>query len=115
MYIVMWRFKVGLRSDLSPGYRAVVMSRYRCRFYCWCGYCCHVTAVGTVCYHSYCVIPVVTIGVTEWRTKYRREMNLLDNARNARGVDSLLNFETVSRTEETLGSVSGGGVAPCCR
>ncbi|KAI0233623.1 ATP-binding cassette sub-family B member 6, mitochondrial [Lamellibrachia satsuma] len=38
---------------------------------------------------------VVTIAVTEWRTKFRREMNLLDNARNGRGVDSLLNFETV--------------------
>ncbi|KAK2158020.1 hypothetical protein NP493_1828g00001 [Ridgeia piscesae] len=38
---------------------------------------------------------VVTIAVTEWRTKFRRDMNLLDNARNARGVDSLLNFETV--------------------
>ena len=40
---------------------------------------------------------VVTIAVTEWRTKFRRDMNLLDNARNARGVDSLLNFETVQR------------------
>jgi ABC-type transport system involved in Fe-S cluster assembly fused permease/ATPase subunit len=41
------------------------------------------------------ILPVVTIGVTEWRTKFRREMNVLDNERNARGVDSLLNFETV--------------------
>ncbi len=39
-------------------------------------------------------------------------MNLLDNARNARGVDSLLNFETVSWTEERWGSESGGGVGP---
>ncbi|XP_023932303.1 ATP-binding cassette sub-family B member 6, mitochondrial [Lingula anatina] len=38
---------------------------------------------------------VMTIVVTEWRTKYRRQMNILDNQRNARGVDSLLNFETV--------------------
>ncbi|KAK0074926.1 hypothetical protein PV325_007636 [Microctonus aethiopoides] len=36
-----------------------------------------------------------TIGVTEWRTKFQRRMNLADNARNARSVDSLLNFETV--------------------
>lgn len=38
---------------------------------------------------------VCTIGITEWRTKFRREMNKLDNDRNAKGVDSLLNFETV--------------------
>ena len=38
----------------------------------------------------------VTVYITEWRTKYRREMNLLDNATNAKAVDSLLNFETVS-------------------
>ncbi|OWF39062.1 ATP-binding cassette sub-family B member 6, mitochondrial-like [Mizuhopecten yessoensis] len=37
----------------------------------------------------------VTIGVTEWRTKYRRDMNKLDNERNSKSVDSLLNFETV--------------------
>ncbi|KAG0415713.1 hypothetical protein HPB47_007111 [Ixodes persulcatus] len=36
-----------------------------------------------------------TISLTEWRTKFRREMNLLDNAAQARGVDALLNFETV--------------------
>lgn len=33
--------------------------------------------------------------MTEWRTKYRRNMNLADNEQRARGVDSLLNFETV--------------------
>ncbi|XP_050388349.1 ATP-binding cassette sub-family B member 6 isoform X2 [Patella vulgata] len=37
----------------------------------------------------------ITIIITEWRTKYRRSMNRLDNAANARAVDSLLNFETV--------------------
>jgi ATP-binding cassette subfamily B (MDR/TAP) protein 6 len=37
-----------------------------------------------------------TIVLTEWRTKFRREMNILDNERNSVGVDSLLNFETVS-------------------
>ncbi|XP_044741155.1 ATP-binding cassette sub-family B member 6 [Chrysoperla carnea] len=36
-----------------------------------------------------------TIGVTEWRTKFHRQMNLADNATKARAVDSLLNFETV--------------------
>ncbi|KAK3109105.1 hypothetical protein FSP39_023133, partial [Pinctada imbricata] len=37
----------------------------------------------------------VTIWITEWRTKYRRDMNKYDNDRNAKSVDSLLNFETV--------------------
>ncbi|XP_072028962.1 ATP-binding cassette sub-family B member 6-like [Amphiura filiformis] len=36
-----------------------------------------------------------TIAVTEWRTKYRREMNLKDNSCKQKAVDSLLNFETV--------------------
>ncbi|CAG9818734.1 unnamed protein product [Phaedon cochleariae] len=38
---------------------------------------------------------VLTIMVTEWRTKFQRRMNLADNATKARSVDSLLNFETV--------------------
>ncbi|XP_028824899.1 ATP-binding cassette sub-family B member 6, mitochondrial [Denticeps clupeoides] len=37
----------------------------------------------------------ITVIITEWRTKFRREMNLLDNAANSKAVDSLLNFETV--------------------
>ena len=36
-----------------------------------------------------------TISITEWRTKYRRIMNEMDNQVKAKGVDSLLNFETV--------------------
>jgi ATP-binding cassette subfamily B (MDR/TAP) protein 6 len=38
---------------------------------------------------------VFTVLITEWRSKFRRELNLLDNAVSARAVDSLLNFETV--------------------
>lgn len=38
---------------------------------------------------------VMTIVVTEWRTKFRRAMNTQENATRARAVDSLLNFETV--------------------
>ena len=38
---------------------------------------------------------ILTIIITEWRTKYKKEMNFLDNAMNATAVDSLLNFETV--------------------
>lgn len=42
------------------------------------------------------VISGATVGITEWRTKFRREMNSKDNAQKAVAVDSLLNFETVS-------------------
>jgi ABC-type transport system involved in Fe-S cluster assembly fused permease/ATPase subunit len=38
---------------------------------------------------------VFTITVTEWRTKYRREMNDRDSEANTKAVDSLLNYETV--------------------
>lgn len=37
----------------------------------------------------------VTIGVTEWRTRYYRRMVEADNESAARAVDSLLNYETV--------------------
>jgi ATP-binding cassette subfamily B protein len=36
-----------------------------------------------------------TAAATQWRMKYRREMNLQDREANARAIDSLLNFETV--------------------
>jgi len=36
-----------------------------------------------------------TLSVTEWRIKYRREMNRTDSEANTRAIDSLLNFETV--------------------
>eukprot|EP00977_Amphora_coffeiformis_P016318 scaffold5017_cov171-Amphora_coffeaeformis.AAC.7 len=36
-----------------------------------------------------------TLGITQWRTGFRREMNRLDNQASARVVDSLLNYETV--------------------
>jgi len=45
-----------------------------------------VTILGYVSY---------TLGVTEWRTKFRRIMNEKDNDANNKAVDSLLNFETV--------------------
>ncbi|XP_042558789.1 ATP-binding cassette sub-family B member 6-like [Clupea harengus] len=37
----------------------------------------------------------LTIIITEWRTKYRRDMNTQDNNAKSKAVDSLLNFETV--------------------
>ena len=36
-----------------------------------------------------------TVLITEWRTAFRRKMNLADNEQRSRGVDSLLNAETV--------------------
>ena len=36
-----------------------------------------------------------TFTVTNWRTRFRREMNELDSKASARAVDSLLTFETV--------------------
>jgi ATP-binding cassette, subfamily B, heavy metal transporter len=45
-----------------------------------------VTVVGYVVY---------TLAITEWRLKYRREMNETDSDANTKAVDSLLNYETV--------------------
>ncbi len=36
-----------------------------------------------------------TVLTTEWRMKFRRESNTLDNKANTRAIDSLLNYETV--------------------
>ena len=36
-----------------------------------------------------------TITITEWRTKFRREMNNRDSEANTKAIDSLLNYETV--------------------
>lgn len=47
-------------------------------------------AVATVLVYGW-----ITFGVTEWRLKYRREMNARDSEAAGRAVDSLLNFETV--------------------
>ncbi|MBV9863417.1 MAG: ABC transporter ATP-binding protein/permease [Alphaproteobacteria bacterium] len=38
---------------------------------------------------------VFTFSVTDWRVRFRREMNARDSEANTRAVDSLLNFETV--------------------
>ncbi|MEX0838858.1 MAG: ABC transporter ATP-binding protein/permease [Parvibaculum sp.] len=41
------------------------------------------------------VYMIFTFAVTEWRTRFRREMNDLDTEANTKAVDSLLNYETV--------------------
>lgn len=45
-----------------------------------------------VCLASYIYF---TIAVTDWRLKFRREMNEQDTKANTKAIDSLLNFETV--------------------
>ena len=41
------------------------------------------------------VYAVFTITVTEWRSRFRREMNEFDSKAHGRAIDALLNFETV--------------------
>ena len=36
-----------------------------------------------------------TVSVTEWRSRFRREMNELDSQAHSRAIDALLNYETV--------------------
>jgi ABC-type transport system involved in Fe-S cluster assembly fused permease/ATPase subunit len=36
-----------------------------------------------------------TVTVTEWRTKFRKEMNEMDSRAHSRAIDSLINYETV--------------------
>jgi len=49
-------------------------------------------AVTFVCLVSYIYF---TATITDWRLKFRREMNEQDTKANSKAVDSLLNFETV--------------------
>jgi ATP-binding cassette, subfamily B, heavy metal transporter len=48
-----------------------------------------ITVIALVAYITY------TVTVTEWRTKFRRQMNELDATAHTRAIDSLLNYETV--------------------
>ena len=48
-----------------------------------------ITLTALVLYISF------TVSVTEWRTKFRRQMNELDSSAHSRAIDSLLNYETV--------------------
>lgn len=65
----------------------VIAIVYFCSFFnAWFG------LIVFVCMSLYLALTII---ITEWRTKYRREMNTLDNAAKSKAVDSLLNFETV--------------------
>jgi ATP-binding cassette, subfamily B, heavy metal transporter len=48
-----------------------------------------ITIAALVLYISF------TISVTEWRTKFRKQMNEMDSSAHSRAIDSLLNYETV--------------------
>ena len=48
--------------------------------------------IGIVSIVVYIVFSVLT---TEWRTRFVRESNVMDNKANTRAIDSLLNYETV--------------------
>jgi ATP-binding cassette, subfamily B, heavy metal transporter len=48
-----------------------------------------ITLVALVLYVTF------TVSVTEWRTKFRREMNELESTSQTKAIDSLLNYETV--------------------
>ncbi|MHB1204213.1 MAG: ABCB family ABC transporter ATP-binding protein/permease [Rhodospirillaceae bacterium] len=50
---------------------------------------------GVVALLDVAVYIVFTGVTTEWRLKYRRDSNALDNKANTRAIDSLLNYETV--------------------
>ena len=41
------------------------------------------------------VYTVFTLGITQWRTKFRQQMNRADNDGGSKALDSLLNYETV--------------------
>ena len=48
-----------------------------------------ITGVALVLYIAF------TVSVTEWRTKYRREMNEFDSVAHSKAIDALINYETV--------------------
>ncbi len=50
---------------------------------------------GAVALVTVMIYVAFTVLTTEWRLKFRRESNLLDNKANTRAIDSLLNYETV--------------------
>jgi len=54
---------------------------------------------GVIVFISMAFYLTATIIITEWRTKFRRQMNLKDNEAQTKAVDSLLNFETVKYYE----------------
>ena len=65
---------------------ALVLTLLAVKFDVWFAW---ITIIALVFYITF------TVTVTEWRTKFRREMNELDSSAHSRAIDSLLNYETV--------------------
>ena len=70
-----------LVATLAAGATALVLAFLGWKFdmgYVW------ITLTALVAYITF------TVSVTEWRTKFRREMNELDSSANTRAIDALL-------------------------
>jgi len=65
---------------------ALVLSVLAVKFDMWFAW---ITIIALILYIGF------TISVTEWRTKFRKQMNELDSTAHSRAIDSLLNYETV--------------------
>jgi ABC-type transport system involved in Fe-S cluster assembly fused permease/ATPase subunit len=65
---------------------SLVLSILAVKFDVWFAW---ITLVALVFYITF------TVTVTEWRTKFRKQMNELDSTAHSRAIDSLLNYETV--------------------
>ncbi len=50
---------------------------------------------AAITFATIAVYVIYSVLITNWRTKYRREMNERDSEANTKAVDSLLNYETV--------------------
>ena len=50
---------------------------------------------AAITFVTVCLYALFTIKVTEWRMKFRRQMNAADEQAATKAVDSLINFETV--------------------
>src|SRR3989304_6336898 len=72
--------------DLLSMERALVTGILLAKYEVWFTLITAVTLVGYIAY---------TVAITEWRTKYRRQMNEQDSRANSRAIDSLINYETV--------------------
>ncbi len=65
---------------------AMVLTLLAVKFDAWFAW---ITIIALLFYISFTVL------VTEWRTRFRKEMNELDSKAHSRAIDSLLNYETV--------------------
>ncbi|MEZ5648167.1 MAG: ABC transporter ATP-binding protein/permease [Alphaproteobacteria bacterium] len=51
--------------------------------------------IAGITFITIAVYVAFTLGITEWRIKFRRYMNEMDSEANTKAIDSLLNYETV--------------------